>query len=468
MMKPIFSSAAIPPSSVSKSPFVSLSNLFNCGCSSDVHFEPKETTHMYNQASYDDEDATKTDHRNEPILQMYLDSCNEPKQPMMYNQASYEVDETDKNEPIKMYYTACNTAEDDAFYYNHVVTNTPQTYTTTTTTVQEQPVQDYCHRRIQNLPIGSKMNGNFVPISPITSQQQRQQSISSSFNSSEATPVQSNRTMMITHKNKNQKIDNTKPRFEMLKLILPTRSRSTSAVEESLSSSSSVHPKLIKHTASDCTQSTHSMSDSEEDEHDDMSIESTSSCHDDETKPVVSILRRKEKLGPLSMNTSTRIIHSPKSQRRVRFVQGTKFSDPKALPHKRKSVPRLSPKQRQDYAFNAGWLTSAGQDRAYLQCCTSDDIDDDRNLKNNAGPSLTITTRSSSEEFRDDSVSPRNARHQTVDPEVRRLQRVERRMEQNQYHGKSSSKSKSSSSFAAEELLAQLNYNDSNGFYVFR
>merc|ERR1719162_759295 len=156
---------------------------------------------------------------------------------MIYQQASYD--------------SACAAAgvDDEAFYYNHVVKHNNQTY-------HEQPhrsTKDY----FQHLPINSEMQGAIIiPTSPITSQQQRaqqQQPLSIPSNKSldvtpvtsiEVTPVSSNRTLVTVTPDKV-----AAQRFHP--------------------------PNRIKHTVSNVTESTHSMSD------DEMSIDESSSQHED-------------------------------------------------------------------------------------------------------------------------------------------------------------------------------------------
>merc|ERR1719162_1899954 len=194
---------------------------------------------------------------------------------MIYQQASYD--------------SACAAAgvDDEAFYYNHVVKHNNQTY-------HEQPHRSTTNDYFQHLPINSEMQGAIIiPTSPITSQQQRaqqQQPLAISSNKSlevtpvtsiEVTPVSSNRTLVTVTPDK-------------AKVAAPAPQR--------------FHPpNRIKHTVSNVTESTHSMSD------DEMSIESS---HDDEeeaenSKPKVrkpaSILRKK----PEDDTISRRIIQSP-------------------------------------------------------------------------------------------------------------------------------------------------------------
>jgi len=324
----------------------------------------------------------------------------------MYNQASYESSDGD-------YCSA---------YDSHFATQT-------------ESAQQYFDR-IQNLSINQhKMemqSESHIPISPISTEKKEQQDecpstpIKSNTMCTVVTPVKSNKTVDTKNSSSN------KPRFDIFKLAMSgTRSR---------------HPEL-RHTNSDCTQSTQSLSDS-----DDMSFDSDCSCHAEaeqppSRRPLVSILRRKEKLGP-----KIEVSNERQQDLEVRFVQGTKFSDPNEKnPVKRKQVPRLTPKQKQEYALNQGWLSP-----------------EQMRLIHAAGPSLVITTRSNNKDFYSNQASNINDNMSHADAELRRLERVERRMEQNQFQMKYGGGHHQRHHTSEEQLLATLGYNESNGFYTFR
>ena len=379
--------------------------------------------------------------------------------PMIYQQASYD--------------SACAAAVDDeAFYYNHVVKHNNQTYQE-----QRRPTTDY----FQHLPINSEMQSALIiPTSPITSQHQRAQQQEPQLpalpsnkslevtpvNSIEVTPVSSNRTLVTV----------TPDKVAAQRFHPPNRIK-------------------IKHTVSNVTESTHSMSD------DEMSIDESNSQHDNEEvvivrKPLVSILRQKPEDSP------RRIIQSPSrthTETRVQFAANTNLVNPAQRQH----VPRLSLEARYAYAYQAGWL-SATQERAFLQAV--------RNPKASPLKICTTSTMTNSAAFdvREGACLASSPHHadSSCDPERKRFQqRLERRKGQNQYlyrthntigaafesspspymckYGaphptttvSSSSSyatkkhcSQSSASYTAAEelLLSQLNYNDNSGFYVFR
>merc|ERR1719162_1230503 len=312
---------------------------------------------------------------------------------MIYQQASYD--------------SACAAAavDDEAFYYNHVVKHNNQTY-------HEQPHRSTTNDYFQHLPINSEMQGAIIiPTSPITSQQQRaqqQQPLSLPSNKSlevtpvtsiEVTPVSSNRTLVTVTPDK-------------AKVAAPAPQR--------------FHPpNRIKHTVSNVTESTHSMSD------DEMSIESS---HEDEeeaenSKPKVrkpaSILRKKPE-----DTSSRRIIPSPSrthTETRVQFAATTNLANPAQRQH----VPRLSTEARYAYAYQAGWL-SPTQERSYVQYCAKAE-QAVRTPKTSL--KITTTTNSAVVDVREGACSASSPHHADGDgPKRQRFQqRLERRRGQNQY-----------------------------------
>lgn len=85
----------------------------------------------------------------------------------------------------------------------------------------------------------------------------------------------------------------------------------------------------LKHTDSESTQETVSVSD------DEFSLEDEQDQHQEEAKPeIVSILRRKEKLGSITAPSGSA----------VRFCPTTVFPDPNEVPQKRKKVRRIPKK----------------------------------------------------------------------------------------------------------------------------
>jgi len=103
------------------------------------------------------------------------------------------------------------------------------------------------------------------------------------------------------------------------------------------------HEGNLKYIDSDSTQSTQSLSESE----DDIlwgpeDAEQQPPLQEQEQETLVSILRRKVKLGT---DTDTKTTDT-NNRGRVRFEQGTKFLDPNARPSStRKHIPRMLPQQ---------------------------------------------------------------------------------------------------------------------------
>jgi len=204
----------------------------------------------------------------------------------------------------------------------------------------------------------------------------------------------------------------------------------------------------VKHIDSDCTQDTQSMSESDGD--DDLSVDE--SLYGSEEPPpeeqdtLVSILRRKVKLGPMTDTKTT------DDRVRVRFEKDTKFPDPNEMPSPgRKHVPRMSQQQRQEYQLK------------HYQPTVQRQLDLSSLLMAAAGPSLVISTYNN-DEFRDYSRQQDNA--------CRYQKRLARRAQQKQYQYSSGSSSqyRHTSSSAAEELLSHY-YNQSEdvaSFYAFR
>mmetsp|Transcript_50841 Transcript_50841/g.57585 ORF Transcript_50841/g.57585 Transcript_50841/m.57585 type:complete len:373 (-) Transcript_50841:148-1266(-) len=108
-----------------------------------------------------------------------------------------------------------------------------------------------------------------------------------------------------------------------------------------------------KHTdASESTQSTQSMSESEGD--DLSSLESHVGGSPDAEDTLVSILRRKVVKFGAKAETTTKATDNNRGRRVVRFEKDTQFPDPneRPSPKRRKHVPRMSPRQKQEYQRN--------------------------------------------------------------------------------------------------------------------
>mmetsp|Transcript_50840 Transcript_50840/g.57584 ORF Transcript_50840/g.57584 Transcript_50840/m.57584 type:complete len:371 (-) Transcript_50840:20-1132(-) len=103
---------------------------------------------------------------------------------------------------------------------------------------------------------------------------------------------------------------------------------------------------------SESTQSTQSMSESDGDEM--SSLESHFGGGPDEEDALVSILRRRTVKFGTKADTTTKANDSHRVQRVVQFNQGTIFPDSNKIlsPRRRKHVPRMSKRQRQEYQLN--------------------------------------------------------------------------------------------------------------------
>jgi hypothetical protein len=228
------------------------------------------------------------------------------------------------------------------------------------------------------------------------------------------------RSPKSNNKNKN-KNKQQPPHYDMFKVVIPERT--------------------LKHTDSDSTQSTQSMSSD-----DDMSFNNDNDDDDcdcdeesregieEEHKPI-SILRRKQKLDNI-------VVVTRNTRHGVRFSPLTKFPNPNDVQYKRKKVPRLTSKQKQELLLNN---------------YTSEII-----LPHLSPQFLTVHTHNNNE-FRDYS-SNNNSMSSHTDTELRRLQlqrRLQRRSQQQQYQ------------YQDEQLLQQQlsmasSSDTSDGFYVFR
>mmetsp|Transcript_41839 Transcript_41839/g.47239 ORF Transcript_41839/g.47239 Transcript_41839/m.47239 type:complete len:432 (-) Transcript_41839:39-1334(-) len=425
------SPSSIPPSSASTLPAASFyeryETMFNCGGCIVEDDEPVAAA-MYQQSSDEaDEDSNLT---TEAISHW----------------SSYKKERKQQESPpvVTVTYTEASCDEIDKFDIEKPTTQSKAK-------AQATAAHEYFHRITNNRNQQPNIQ-MAIPISPsamVTPQQRRQQQ-----QEEHVTPIISNKTVATPSS------PPTSPkRYDMFKVVMPSYRLKDRLKKERLKKERRRHDNggdRVKHVDSDCTQDTQSMSESDGD--DDLSVDE--SLYGSEEQPpeeqdtLVSILRRKVKLGTLL--ESKNITDEKNNRVRVRFEKDTKFPDPNEIPSPtRKHVPRMSQRQRQEYQLN------------HYQPTVQKQLDLSSLLMAAAGPSLVISTYNN-DEFRDYSTT--NLSQQ--DNACRYQKRLARRAQQKQYQYSSGSSSqyRHTSSSAAEELLSHY-YNQSEdvaSFYAFR
>mmetsp|Transcript_29255 Transcript_29255/g.33534 ORF Transcript_29255/g.33534 Transcript_29255/m.33534 type:complete len:435 (-) Transcript_29255:36-1340(-) len=434
-MKPSSSSpsSSLPPCSASSSSSASFyeryETMFNCGGCIVEDDEPVAAA-TYQQSSCEaDGDSNRTTEAISHWSSYKKERKQQESPPVVtvtYTEARYdEIDKFDMEKPTRQQSKEkANQAEVAAHEYFNRITN---------------------NRNQPNIQMA-------IPISPsamLTPQQRRQQQ-----QEEHVTPIISNKTVATPSS------PPTSPkRYDMFKVVMPSYRLKDRLKKERLKKERRRHDNggdRVKHVDSDCTQDTQSMSESDGD--DDLSVDE--SLYGSEEQPpeeqdtLVSILRRKVKLGTLL--ESKNITDDKNNRVRVRFEKDTKFPDPNEIPSPtRKHVPRMSQRQRQEYQLN------------HYQPTIQKQLDLSSLLMAAAGPSLVISTYNN-DEFRDYSTT--NLSQQ--DNACRYQKRLARRAQQKQYQYSSGSSSqyRHTSSSAAEELLSHY-YNQSEdvaSFYAFR
>ena len=287
------------------------------------------------------------------------------------------------------------------------------------TTYKDESAKEYLDR-IRKLPINIQNSQE----SPTTT------------TASASTPTTAN-SKSVMNKNKPQQ-----PHYEMFKVVIPEQQHKP-------------NHRSLKHTDSDSTQSTQSMSDD-----DDMSFcdESREGIEEHVQQPLMSILRRKQKNG---------IVITRTTRHGVRFLASTKFPDPNEIQYRRKKVPRLTSKQRQELLLNNYFNNNNNNNSLSAVVSVSETI------LPHLSPTLLIVHTHNNNEFRDySSTSNNNTTNNNMshkDTELRRQRallqkRLERRSQQQQYQYQDD--------VLQQQQLSMLSNtsedNTSNGIYAFR
>jgi hypothetical protein len=321
-------------------------------------------------------------------------SCEQQQPIIMFNQASYDADESDNE-------TSCKTIK---------------------TLQQSESAKEYFVRIRKQFP---SINSQNIQSSPTSATATMSRSPIVTRSSIQLLQVPSSSTPTNSNLNSNNK-QQPQPHYEMFKVVIPEQHADRS----------------LKHTDSDSTQSTQSMSDDDDISFDcgcsDESREGIEEEDDTVEQQPMSILRRKQKLGII---TKTRL----SSRHGVRFHPSTKFPDPNELQYRRKKVPRLTSKQKQELILNN-----------YFDNSTAEII------LPHLSPKLLFVRTHNNNEFRDYSSSNNNSMSHK-DTESRRIQkRLERRSQQQQYQ-------EQDEQLQQQQQLSLMSSSDtSNGFYVFR
>mmetsp|Transcript_43015 Transcript_43015/g.46695 ORF Transcript_43015/g.46695 Transcript_43015/m.46695 type:complete len:419 (-) Transcript_43015:76-1332(-) len=283
-----------------------------------------------------------------------------------------------------------------------------------------------------------------IPISPsamLTPQQRREQQ-----QQEHANPITSTRTAATPSS------PPTSPkRYDMFKVVMPSYRLKDRLKKERLKKERRHgNGDRVKRVDSDCTQDTQSMSESDSD---DLSVDE--SLYGSEEQPpqeeqdtLVSILRRKVKLGPMTDTKTT------DDRVRVRFEKDTKFPDPNERPSStRKHVPRMSPEQKQDYRMMNTYYPPTTDRRRRQQ--RQLEVSSLLMTAATAGPSpLVIAPQNNHDEFRDSSL-PATKKNSPNMVCSNHQERLTRRAQQNQYHPPHHRRQ---SSATAEELLLSHYY----------
>jgi len=294
-----------------------------------------------------------------------------------------------------------NISSNDQTSYDADAESDNETYKTTkkTSPQSDESAKEYLNRMRKNLPI----NNQNIQESPTTA----------------STPTDSK-----SDKNKNKQ---QQPHYEMFKVVIPEQHNKHKH-------------RSLKHTDSDSTQSTQSMSD---DDDDNMSFdcgESREGIEEIEEQPLMSILRRKQKNG---------IVVTRNTRHGVRFLASTKFPDPNEIQYRRKKVPRLTSKQKQELILNNYFNNNS----------TAAVVSVSETILPHLSPKLLIVHTYNNNEFRDYSSSSMS--HKDTESRRRLLQkRLERRSQQQQYQYQDE--------MLQQQQLSMSSSDSSSGFYVFR
>mmetsp|Transcript_3066 Transcript_3066/g.3268 ORF Transcript_3066/g.3268 Transcript_3066/m.3268 type:complete len:443 (-) Transcript_3066:118-1446(-) len=211
----------------------------------------------------------------------------------------------------------------------------------------------------------------------------------------------------------------------------------------------------LTQTNSDLTQSTQSLSESEDDLSWDPIDEEQQPQEQEQQDTLVSILRRKGKLGT-DTETKTNATDDTKNRVHLRFEQDTQFPDPneRSSSSTRKHVPRMSSRQKQEYRTMMHTSYPPTTDRRRRQQRQLE-VSSLLMVAAAAGPSsLVIAPQNNHDEFRDSSLTAtkKNSPNMVCSSHQERLAR---RAQQNQYHPPHHRRQ---SSATAEELLLSHYY----------
>eukprot|EP00751_Fragilariopsis_kerguelensis_P016226 CAMPEP_0170848524 /NCGR_PEP_ID=MMETSP0734-20130129/9431_1 /TAXON_ID=186038 /ORGANISM="Fragilariopsis kerguelensis, Strain L26-C5" /LENGTH=454 /DNA_ID=CAMNT_0011217953 /DNA_START=115 /DNA_END=1479 /DNA_ORIENTATION=+ len=445
------SSSSIPPTS-SVSFFERYEKMFNgCGgCIADDEHEPVASAIIYQQSSDERDEQQQSTQPNEAISNYWSSSNNQARRrhhqesappvetTVLLNQASFDESDkfdieerTSKRQQSKTTQAAKVKAQTEATavneYFNGIrnshqpeIQMAIQISPTTIMTQQQQrrQQQQHCH----SIPI--KSNTNVIPFSPKTSKQ----------------PSVPPKTRL--------------QQYDMFQVVMPRSFRSV----QGSTGPQHRHEGNLKYIDSDSTQSTQSMSESE----DDLSwgSEDEEQQLPPQQEQLVSILRRKVKLG---MDTDTKKTDT-NNRGRVRFEQDTKFPDPNERPSStRKQVPRMSPRQKQVYMLMHTYYPPTTIDRRQRQRTRQLDVSS-LLMAAAAGPSpLVRAPHTNHDEFCDPAMtatkknSPTNMNMRCSSSTHQ--ERLARRAQQNQYHHHHHQRSHSSTT---EEILLSDYYTRNN------
>jgi len=465
------SSSSIPPTS-SVSFFERYEKMFNgCGgCIADDEHEPVASAIIYQQSSDERDEQQQSTQPNEAISNYWSSSNNQARRrhhqesappvetTVLLNQASFDESDkfnieerTSKRQQSKTTQAAKVKAQTEATavneYFNGIrnshqpeIQMAIQISPTTIMTQQQQrrQQQQHCH----SIPI--KSNTNVIPFSPKTSKQ----------------PSVPPKTRL--------------QQYDMFQVVMPRSFRSLTgpAGQQHRHNEGSLKDTID----SDSTQSTQSLSESD----DDISW----GLEDNEEQPQlqeqetpVSILRRKFKV---ETRTDTTITDKNRVRRVVRFEQDTKFPDHTEVPSStRKQVPRMSPQQKQDYMYMHMYMM-----HTYYPPPTTDrqrqrQLDVSSLLMEQAAvgpsPQVITPTQNNQDGFRDSSLTAtkNSLMNMNMMCSSSHQERLARRAQQNQYHHPHHHHQRSHSSTSEELSLSHYYTNNQNNdelasYYAFQ
>jgi len=419
------------------------------GCVADEEQEPVASAILYQQSSDERDAQQQSAQPTDAISNCNWSSSNKAQkqqespppvgtvllnQPTSYDDIDkFDIEErTSKRQQSKTTQAAKTKAKTEATAVNEYFTGRRNSH------------QPEIHMAIQISPTTTMM----------TPQQRRQQQQQHCHH---ATPIQSNTNVISFSPKTSKPLSSPKTRlqqYDMFQVVMPRSFRSV----QGSTGPQHRHEGNLKYIDSDSTQSTQSLSESE----DDLSwgSEDEEQQLPPQQEQLVSILRRKVKLG---MDTDTKKTDT-NNRGRVRFEQDTKFPDPNERPSStRKHVPRMSPKQKQEYRMMHTYYPPTTIDRRQRQRTRQLDVSS-LLMAAAAGPSpLVRAPHTNHDEFCDPAMtatkknSPTNMNMRCSSSTHQ--ERLARRAQQNQYHHHHHQRSHSSTT---EEILLSDYYTRNN------